>query len=663
MPACAQVIVIVAPPTSSLRDPLDSLFAEESLSEQQVTDLLEVGRDYLGLDYGFLTRIAADTQRVVYAVGDHPLLQPGEECPLDTTYCQKTITVEDGEVLAVPSVSPSGPIPDQSVETFALGAYVGASIEVDGELCGTVCFAADEPRAASFTETETLFVELLAERVGKRVERSAYESALTRRNEQLAAEKRRFEDIARTSSDIMFRVDDAATLTYISPAVERQLGYDPADLEGTPFVELVAPDSIADATALYRRVRDGAAVDGTELRLTGADGDVSVFEVNAQPVSDRPTDGSVAQGIARNVTDRKARVRELETKDRAMNEATLGIVIADGTREGAPITYVNDGFCALTGYDRDEAIGRNYQFLQGPDSDPETVATLATAMNEGTPATVDVVGYRRSGVAFWNEVVVTPIENEAGDVVQIIGFQRDVTERKRRKQLLDVMNRVLRHNLRNEMTVVLAATSGSPDGPGDAKASMVQSAAERLLSLGDTARNIHASVGTDRDVARLDPAALVDRACAPVVADHEDATVVRDVDATNEIAAGPEVDQALSALVKNAVVHDSTPDTRVAVTARDDGDEVVLTVTDDGPGIGEMEVRAVTECRPSALDHGSGLGLWFANWVVTRYGGSLEVARRSGESVTGTVATVRLPAVGPDDPLEQAVRPPTILAA
>jgi PAS domain S-box-containing protein len=653
----------VASQTSPLSDLFDSAPDAGSLPERRVADVLEVGRDYLDLDYGFLTRIAADTQRVVYAAGTHPLLQPGEECPLDDTYCRETITGDVGDVLAVPSVSPSGPFSDEAVETFGLGAYVGAPVRVDGDVYGTVCFAADEPRAASFTDRETLFVELLAERLGKRVEREAYESTLTRRSEQLAAEKRRFEEIARTSSDIIFRVDDAATLTYVSPAVERQLGHEPDGLEGTPFVELAAPDAVDDALALYRRVRGGAAVEGAELRLAGVDGDVSVFEVNAQPVSDQSVDDSVVQGIARNVTDRQARARELETKDRAMNEANLGIVIADGTDEDNPITYVNDGFCALTGYDRDEVLGRNCRFLQGPGSDPTTVATLGAAVDRGEPVTVDVVNYRRSGVAFWNEVGITPIENEAGDVVQYIRFQRDVTERKRRKQLLDVMNRVLRHNLRNEMTFVLGATSGSSDGPTDAEAPMARAAAERLLSLADTARDIHASAGTDRRVARLDPAALVDRACAPVAAAHEDATVVRDADGTREIAAGPGVDGAVSALVENAVVHDPAPDTTVRVAARDDGDEVVLTVTDDGPGIDEMEARTVNDCCPSALDHGSGLGLWFANWVVTRYGGSLRVARRPDEQPTGTVATVRLPAVGPDEPLDRVVRPPTILAA
>jgi PAS domain S-box-containing protein len=650
---------VIPTPVAALPDPLDTPAPDGSPPERQVTDLLEVGRDYLGLDYGFLTRVDDDTQRVVHAAGDHPLLQPGATCPLEATYCQRTVAVEDGEVLAVRSVSPSGPIPDAAVERFDLGAYVGAAVTVDDTTYGTVCFAADEPRASPFTETETLFVELLAERLGKRIEREAYESALARRNRELAAEKRRFEEIARTSSDVIFRIDDAATLTYVSPAVKRSLGYDPDDLRGTPFVELAAPGAAADALDLYRRVRGGAAVDAAELRLTGADGAVSVFEVNARPVSEPSADDSVVQGTARDVTDRKERQRELETKDRAMNEANLGIVIVDGTDEFNPITYVNDEFCALTGYDRDEVLGRNCRFLQGPASDDETVATLREAIDRGEPVSVDIVNYRRSGVAFWNEVDITPVEDASGEVVQYVGFQRDVTERTRRKQLLDVMNRVLRHNLRNEMTFILGAVSGS----SDTEAPMVRRAAETLLSLADTARDIHAAAGADRHVARLDPTDLVDRACAPVAANHEAATVERCVETARGVAAGPEVEEAVSALIENAVVHDPAPDTTVEVVARDDGDEVVLTVTDDGPGIDEMEARAVNDCRPSALEHGSGLGLWFANWVVTRYGGRFRVAARPADEPTGTVATVRLPAVGPDEPLDRAARQPTILAA
>jgi sensor histidine kinase regulating citrate/malate metabolism len=97
------------------------------------------------------------------------------------------------------------------------------------------------------------------------------------------------------------------------------------------------------------------------------------------------------------------------------------------------------------------------------------------------------------------------------------------------------------------------------------------------------------------------------------------------------------------------------------VTVADAGELVEMTVVDDGPGIQPIEAKAVRANEETALEHGNGLGLWFVNWIVTRYGGSFRIA--SDESAaTGTVATVRLPAVEDDEPLEAGERRPTVLS-
>ena len=128
------------------------------------------------------------------------------------------------------------------------------------------------------------------------------------------------------------------------------------------------------------------------------------------------------------------------------------------------------------------------------------------------------------------------------------------------------------------------------------------------------------------------------------------------------MVAGSEFRDAILELVENAVVHDPASDTTVEVSARDDGDEVVLTITDDGSGISDTEKAVIENGQESPLKHGSGLGLWFVNWVVTRYGGSFQVAARDGGDETGTEATIRIPAVGPEQEVHVAARGPAILA-
>ncbi|MFB6218979.1 MAG: PAS domain-containing sensor histidine kinase [Halobacteriaceae archaeon] len=112
--------------------------------EEKVERLLAVGCDHLDLPIGFLTRIEDGVQEVVVARGDHPDIQPGESCPLEETYCRRTVAA-DGLVGVLDAPAEWG-TDDPGVERFDLGSYVGAKVVVDGDLYGTVCFADDEPR-------------------------------------------------------------------------------------------------------------------------------------------------------------------------------------------------------------------------------------------------------------------------------------------------------------------------------------------------------------------------------------------------------------------------------------------------------------------------------------------------------------------------------------
>jgi PAS domain S-box-containing protein len=117
-------------------------------------------------------------------------------------------------------------------------------------------------------------------------------------------------------------------------------------------------------------------------------------------------------------------------RDRAIQEAPIGITIADTTREDEPLIYVNDGFLELTGYPREEVIGRNCRFLQGEATRDEPVARMRSALENEEAVTVTLRNYRRDGTMFWNRVSLSPIETEDGDVTHYLGFQEDVSEAK-----------------------------------------------------------------------------------------------------------------------------------------------------------------------------------------------------------------------------------------
>jgi signal transduction histidine kinase len=151
--------------------------------EEKVDQLIELGRDYLDMPYGFLTRIKEGRQHIRQAAGMHRLLQPGASCPLSESYCRKTIQKET--LLAVQNAPDEGWMEDAAYEKFDLGSYVGSQVIVDGDLYGTFCFAATEPRDRPFSERERTFVELLTLWANYELEQRQAEERLRRQNERL----------------------------------------------------------------------------------------------------------------------------------------------------------------------------------------------------------------------------------------------------------------------------------------------------------------------------------------------------------------------------------------------------------------------------------------------------------------------------------------------
>jgi PAS domain S-box-containing protein len=623
----------------------------------QVERALDVGTEYLGLPVGFLTRIDDGVQEIVAATGGHAEIQAGERCPLDEAYCRRTVEMEG--TLAVQDAAASSSVSDRALQAFGLGAYIGVTVTVDDEPYGTVCFADESKQVEPFSETEEVFLELLGKLVGQALERRAYERELEARTERLEREKARFEGIAETSFDILFRLDRSGTFTYVSSAVERVLGHTPEELIDTPFASWLDGESIDDALGAFERTVAGETVENLELGFVDAAGERVVVAVNATPI--RGDDGVVGvQGVGRDVTERIERERELRRKTRAMDEAQVGISMADAEGD-LPIVYANEGFERVTGYDAAEMVGRNCRFLQGPATDEAAVDELGDAIDAGEPASVELLNYRADDSPFWNQVRLSPIEGPDGDLTHYLGFQTDVTERKRTEQLVRLLNRVLRHNLRNDLNVLLGVgthlQSGlTEDDDLSELGERIERTANRLLGTSEQARELERYARRERDPRRLDPAALFDAVTndAP-----EGTTVDAAVRTERGICAGPELETALTELVENAVEHDPGAETRIELGATADGEWVELTVRDDGTGIDDMEAAAIDAGEETDLVHCSGLGLWLVNWIVTRYGGSFGVSER--DDGAGSVASIKLPAIDDDTPVDAVARRATVL--
>lgn len=117
-----------------------------------------------------------------------------------------------------------------------------------------------------------------------------------------------------------------------------------------------------------------------------------------------------------------------------MERIQQSFVIADPSLPDCPIVYAADGFLQLTGYPREEVLGRNCRFLQGPDTDRKTVAAVRAAIDAGSEITVRLLNYTKTGRPFWNLVTMAPLRDASGAVRFFVGVQIDVTDTPRKGQ-------------------------------------------------------------------------------------------------------------------------------------------------------------------------------------------------------------------------------------
>ena len=275
-----------------------------------------------------------------------------------------------------------------------------------------------------------------------------------KREEAIIESEQRYQTLLRAAPDPVIIADaETGEIVETNAAAAELRGESQEEIVGRHQSEL-HPSADAEAyraafeNAIGGRTMVSELPDGSQVELCTADGEAVPVEINADTVE--LPQGPMIYGVFRDISDRVEKEQELELKERAMDEANLGITISDPSKPDNPLIYVNDGFLDQTGYSRTEAIGRNCRFLQGDDRDQAALDTLRDAIGDEEPVTVELRNYRKDGEQFWNRLSVTPIYDDAGELVNYIGIQQDVTEGKTKARQLRTLHDTTRELLQAE---------------------------------------------------------------------------------------------------------------------------------------------------------------------------------------------------------------------
>jgi PAS domain S-box-containing protein len=370
-------------------------------------------------------------------------------------------------------------------------------------------------------------------------------------------------------------------------------------------------------------------------------GSEAIFSAQSYPYYDEGGELSGTLSVYRDVADLKDREAELKQYKRAVDGATDLICAIDHNHE---FLFANPQYCAYHGIDPESVPGTKTAAIFDQDVYDEVTDYTAQAL-DGETVKYKMTRVHPSRGKRILDVRYFPLVNEEGATEEVTGFVavlRDVTEREERARQLRVVDRVLRHNLRNDLTVISLEAQrigAGADGMAAEAAETIQHHADELLTTSNKSRSITEILSEQAERTTVDLSEVIETVCADFEGSTADITVETLPSVT--VSAAANIQEAIDELVTNAIVHSNQTTPSVELSVERKVGIVCIRIADDGPGIPEMD-RDVLESgwEIENLYHGSGLGLWFVHYIIQRSGGTVTVRDRTSR---GSVIEIELP--------------------
>ncbi|ARS90894.1 PAS domain S-box protein [Natrarchaeobaculum aegyptiacum] len=444
---------------------------------------------------------------------------------------------------------------------------------------------------------------------------------------------------------------DGDEYVYVNQAHADMFGYEPGELVGNDWRELYDRAEIAwfenevfpilPEAGEWRGEAIGRAKDGSSL---------------AQELALSLLDSGELICTTRDITERKASKQALETAReelRQIIDLVPDLLFAKN----------RDGEYLLANEATAEAYGKTVEEIEGktestviPDSDDAKAFRQddLSVIESGEPA--EISEEELTTVDGETRILQTrkiPYQASGSGDDAVLGYARDVTDLKEyerrletQRDNLEVVNQVVRHDIRNELQVVLAYAATLDEyveETGQAYVEQVQTAARNAVEITSTARDVtDVMLQSGADCLPIRLQAILETEIESARSNHDNAVVTIDgVIPDARVLADDMLDSVFRNLLSNAIRHNDEDVPEVAVSATVAGDAAVVEIADNGPGIDDDHKARIFEHGEMGLEsEGTGIGLYLVDALVERYGGTVRIADNEPK---GAIFVVRLP--------------------
>ncbi|MFB6152914.1 MAG: nitrogen regulation protein NR(II) [Halodesulfurarchaeum sp.] len=352
---------------------------------------------------------------------------------------------------------------------------------------------------------------------------------------------------------------------------------------------------------------------------------------------------------SREVVEQRSQIRAIRDE-----HAGHGVIITDP--EGN-IEYVNPAFEQQSGYEKEEVLGETPAILNSGEHDEALYERLWDTIRSGNVWQGELVNERKNGERYVVDQTIAPVTDPEGEIEKFIAVNHEITELKeleaslrQQREQLNVLNRVLRHDIRNDLTVFLGWAEALEDHVSEAGQEYLERmnhTGQHMLELTEGARDIVESIHSDEepDLKPVDIGQTIVEEVKKRNETFEDAVIdleARPPDDTR-VWANEMLSSVFRNLINNAVQHNDAEIPTVHITAVDQGDSVVVEIADNGPGVPNEVKQTLFEDASKGLEsEGTGMGLFLVHSLVETYGGNVWV---EDNDPTGSVFLVKLPTV------------------
>ncbi len=246
----------------------------------------------------------------------------------------------------------------------------------------------------------------------------------------------RYEYVTKATFDAVWDWDIASDKVFWGENYYRIFGFvEDENLSDTQNVlKRIHPDEMHDLMESAKKVwRSDETTWEYEHRFLKSDGTYSFVSNNALIIRDEKGIPKRIIGAMKDITKQKQEEQRLKLLESVVTNTQDSVLITEAEPsdgEGLKIVYVNHAFSKMTGYAKEEVIGKTPRILQGPKSDWKALERLGKALRKWEPCEITTINYKKTGEEFWNNFSVTPVANESGWFTHWIAIERDITARK-----------------------------------------------------------------------------------------------------------------------------------------------------------------------------------------------------------------------------------------